>query len=60
MFKNLKKFLSKIQWKVVLLSQTFVYGYPFVVLATIALAGGSLFAALAWIVWVVAIIVAIK
>lgn len=60
MFKNLKKFLSKIQWKVVLLSQAFVYGYPFVVLATIALAGGNLFATFAWIGWLIAIIVAIK
>jgi hypothetical protein len=60
MWKKIKDWFKKIQWKVILLSQTFIYGYPFVVLATIALAGHSLFAALAWIVWVVAIIVAIK
>ena len=60
MLNKIKAWFKKIQWKVILLSQTFVYGYPFVVLATIALAGHSLFATLAWILWVVAIIVAIK
>lgn len=57
MWKKIKDWFKSVEWKAMLLSNAFVYGYPFLVLGVIALATSSIIITITWAIWVAMLIV---